>query len=796
MYVIGKTGVGKSVLLKNMALQDIRAGRGIGIVDPHGEFVEEVLEQIPPERINDVVYFNPVDADFPIGFNILEVPDVRYKHLVVSDLLGIFTKIWANVWSARMEYILQNCILALIDTPGTTLLGIPRILVEKEYRDKIVANVSDPVVRSFWTQEYETWRDQFRNEAIVPIQNKVGQFLNTGFVRNIVGQPTSTINIADIMNNQKILLVNVSKGRIGEDNAALLGAMIITKIQLAAMERVRIPEEDRVDFYLYVDEFQNFSTDSFAAILSEARKYRLNLLIAHQYVGQLVTDVSTKVRDAVFGNVGTMISFRVGATDAEFLEKEFEPEFMGQDLINLPNYHIYLKLMVDGVTSRPFSAGTLPPLKYPVEPDIRERIINASRSQWSRPREEVEQQITEWNSTGVAHASPMRSRPGASPGQPRGGFAPSGQGRPQSNSGPLATTGASGVQMYDAQCFNCGKMTQVPFKPDGKRPVYCLNCLKQIEEGKLIPLPDRMPSAVRARYGSSLGDLGIEFEAQKSAERIPAPPRHETERIQSPRGSRSAEPFLNTHAGMRVDSGYGSDRPERKERSERPETMPRDRQGQEYFARQPERSAPRHVFGDREDGHRNERTDVRHPDFGDGRPSAPRPSAPARASDESPRVSSTRGGEEQTRERMPRFERVSERPIQDRREQRSSPLPAGVRSRPIVRVPQGSVKLSLQSLKSPEKSPEHDAPPEGVASKREMIQRTHHAASHKEVNTSDLRSMLDEVLNAAQHAKTSSEQKQDSAPPVSSDDRPHEEKKASSGAPPGQILKPGDTIKF
>ncbi|MEK9195607.1 MAG: type IV secretion system DNA-binding domain-containing protein [Patescibacteria group bacterium] len=385
MYVIGKTGVGKSALLKNMALQDIRAGRGIGIVDPHGEFVEEVLEQIPSNRINDVVYFNPVDADYPIGFNVLEVPDVKYKHLVVSDLLGIFTKIWANVWSARMEYILQNCILALIDTPGTTLLGIPRILVDKEYRDAIVANVTDPVVRSFWTQEYETWRDQFRNEAIVPIQNKVGQFLNTSFVRNIVGQPTSSLNIPDIMNTGKILLVNVSKGKIGEDNSALLGAMIITKIQLAAMERVRIAEEDRLDFYLYVDEFQNFATDSFAAILSEARKYRLNLFIAHQYVGQLVTDVSTKVRDAVFGNVGTMISFRVGATDAEFLEKEFTPEFLMADLINLPNYHIYLKLMVDGMTSRPFSSATLPPLKYDVEPNIRERR-RPSSSAWTRPR--------------------------------------------------------------------------------------------------------------------------------------------------------------------------------------------------------------------------------------------------------------------------------------------------------------------------------------------------------------------------------------------------------------------------
>lgn len=482
MYVIGKTGVGKTALLKNIALQDIRAGRGIGIIDPHGEFVEEVLAQIPPERIDDVVYFNPVDADFPIGFNVLEVPDQKYKHLVVSDLLGIFTKIWANVWSARMEYILQNCILALIDTPGTTLLGIPRILVDKDYREKIVANVKDPVVRSFWINEYETWRDQFRNEAIVPIQNKVGQFLNTSFIRNIVGQPTSSLNIPQIMNEGKILLVNVSKGKIGEDNSALLGAMIITKIQLAAMERVRIAEEERRDFYLYVDEFQNFATDSFASILSEARKYRLNLIIAHQYVGQLVTDVSTKVRDAVFGNVGTMITFRVGATDAEFLEKEYEPEFTMNDLIGLPNHHIYLKLMVDGVTSRPFSAVTLPPLQFETAPDLRERIIRSSREKYARNREEVETHIAAWS--GMGHGE--------------GAF------------GDEAAGGGVGGK-FETVCSNCGKSTTVPFKPDGKRPAYCLTCMKKIEEGTLIPLPERMPQVGKERFAPSLENLGIEF---------------------------------------------------------------------------------------------------------------------------------------------------------------------------------------------------------------------------------------------------------------------------------------------
>ena len=322
MYVIGKSGTGKTTLIKNLALQDINNNKGVAIIDPHGEFVEEILQSIPSHRVKDVIYFNHADTEYPIGFNILEVKDVRQKHLVASNLMGIFTKIWAGVWSARMEYILQNCVLALLDTPGTSLLGIPRILVDADYRRTIVENIQDPVVKSFWNVEYAGYTDRLRSEAIVPIQNKVGQFLSTPLIRNIVGQPKSTIDISEIMNDEKILLVNVSKGLIGEDNSSLLGAMIITKIQLAAMERIRIPESERKDFYLYVDEFQNFATDSFASILSEARKYRLDLIIAHQYIGQLVTDKSTRVRDAVFGNVGTMIVFRVGAQDAEALEPE------------------------------------------------------------------------------------------------------------------------------------------------------------------------------------------------------------------------------------------------------------------------------------------------------------------------------------------------------------------------------------------------------------------------------------------------------------------------------------------
>ncbi|MEK7507489.1 MAG: type IV secretion system DNA-binding domain-containing protein [Patescibacteria group bacterium] len=489
VYVVGKTGTGKSALLNNFIVQDIMNGEGVCVVDPHGELVEGVLKKIPEHRMKDVIYFNPADTDFHIGFNILELPDPKYKNLVASGLMGIFTKIWANVWSARMEYILNNAILALLDTPGSTLLGIPRILTDKDYRQKIIANLKDPVVKAFWIHEFESWRDQFRNEAIAPIQNKVGQFLSTSLIRNIVGQSKSTIDIFDVMNTGKIFLVNVSKGRIGEDNSALLGAMLITKIQLAAMERVRIPENERVDFYLYVDEFQNFATDSFSGILSEARKYRLNLILAHQYIGQLVTDVSTKVRDAIFGNVGTMIVFRVGAADAEFLEAEFEPEFVIQDIVNLPNYHTYIKLMVDGVTARPFSATTIPPLNVDSTAVSEESLVQMTQRRYARPQQVVENEINDWS--GVM--SENNSMAGAK------SFTPTGSVKTQ------------------AVCSVCGKMTTVPFEPIPGRPIYCKECMKKIESGEIKPLPTRrMPSAkkTKEKYSADLAGIGIEFQEQ------------------------------------------------------------------------------------------------------------------------------------------------------------------------------------------------------------------------------------------------------------------------------------------
>lgn len=506
MYVIGKTGTGKTQFLKNMAMQDINNGEGLAIVDPHGEFVEEVLESIPPHRINDVVYFNPADMEFPVSFNIMDVPDPKYKHLIASGLIGIFTKIWANVWSARMEYILANCILALLDTPGTTLLGIPRMLVDRDYRQKIINNLKDPVVKSFWINEYEEWESRYRNEAIAPVQNKVGQFLNVSFVRNIVGQAKNTIDIEEIMNTGKILLVNVSKGRIGEDNAAILGAMIITKIQLSAMERVRIPEDERKDFYLYVDEFQNFATDSFKNILSEARKYRLNLVMAHQYVGQLVTDTSTAVRDAVFGNVGTMFSFRVGAEDAEFLEREFTPEFLQTDLIRLDNQNVYLKLMIDGITSRPFSARTIyvPPV---IKDDKkREEIIRITRSKYARTVRDVEDEINRWAGNMDAPV-PVRGNPDFYKSASKSNAS-------RSSDSTLGRSRTGEAKLYDVKCSNCGKDTKVIFEPVAGRPVYCKSCMKKMKDNKPASMPAKqnLDKVERKPEGSSaLEDLGIEF---------------------------------------------------------------------------------------------------------------------------------------------------------------------------------------------------------------------------------------------------------------------------------------------
>jgi len=391
MYVIGKTGMGKTTMLENMVLHDIYAGHGLGIVDPHGDYAEKIIDFIPPKRINDVVYFNPADLNFPIGFNILEVKTEEQKHLVAAGLMSIFKKIWVDMWSSRMEYILNNTLLALLDYPGSTLLGINRMLADKAYRRRVISKLKDPVVKAFWQNEFAGYNERYAQEAVAPIQNKIGQFLSASVIRNMVAQIKSTINIREIMDSKKILIMNLSKGRIGEDNSRLLGGMLITEIQLAAMERVDTPEAQRQDFFLYVDEFQNFASSSFANILSEARKYRLSLIMAHQYVAQL----DETVRDAVFGNVGTVSTFRVGAGDAEMLAKEYAPVFTEEDLVNLPKYHIFLKLMIDGVASQPFSAVTMPPIGHST--GSTEKVIRVSRERYAKPRDQIEDKIMRWS---------------------------------------------------------------------------------------------------------------------------------------------------------------------------------------------------------------------------------------------------------------------------------------------------------------------------------------------------------------------------------------------------------------
>ncbi len=390
MYVVGKTGMGKTTLLENMVLNDIYAGHGVGVVDPHGDFAEKIIDYIPAHRINDVVYFNPSDIDFPIGFNILESIDPRYRHLVASGLMGVFKKIWPDVWSARMEYILNNTLLALLEFPNTTLLGINRLLADAAYRKRVIKNLKDPVIKSFWETEFAGYNDRYKQEAVAPVQNKIGQFLSASVIRNIVAQVKSRINIREIMDTKKIFIMNLSKGRIGEDNSRLLGGMLITKIQLAAMERVDTPEKDRKDFFLYVDEFQNFATESFSNILSEARKYRLDLTMAHQYMEQL----DETVLAAVIGNVGTLVTFRVGSTDAEILAKEFAPTFVETDLVNLTKFQIYLKLMIDGVASQPFSANTLSPIN--ISTNSAEKVIKVSRERYATERANIEDKIMRW----------------------------------------------------------------------------------------------------------------------------------------------------------------------------------------------------------------------------------------------------------------------------------------------------------------------------------------------------------------------------------------------------------------
>ncbi len=399
-YVIGKTGMGKSTLLERMTIQDINNGNGIGYIDPHGSSAELFLDYIPEHRIKDVIYFAPHDLEYPVAFNVMEDVGKDQRHLVANGLMAAFKKIWPDVWSARMEYISTNIILALLEYPDSTLLGVNRMLSDKAYRKKVVDNVTDPVVKSFWVDEFAKYSDKLMVEAGASIQNKFGQFVSNPLIRNIVGQSKSTFNIRDVMDGKKILIMNLSKGRMGELNANLIGGMLITKIYLAAMSRASETAESIAKLpplYFVVDEFQSFVNESFKDILSEARKYKLSLTLAHQYIEQ----VPEEVRDAVFGNVGTTAAFRVGPFDAEVLEKVFSPKFLAEDLVNLGFAQIYLTLMIDGVGSAPFSAKTLGPIpKPPIS--FKEQVIENSRKMYARPRDSVEEDIRKWHETANA----------------------------------------------------------------------------------------------------------------------------------------------------------------------------------------------------------------------------------------------------------------------------------------------------------------------------------------------------------------------------------------------------------
>jgi hypothetical protein len=388
LYIIGQTGVGKSGMLELLTISDIYSPYGFAVIDPHGDYALNILARIPPERAGDVIYFNPADTDFPIAFNPMEVSDPKLKTHTVSELIGVLKRMFES-WGPRLEYILRYTLLALLDYPEATMLDITRMLTDKKFRQDVLKYVQDPVVRNFWTIEFASWNDKFAAEAVAPVLNKVGAFTANPLVRNIIGQPKSSFNIRHIMDERKILIVNLSRGLVGEDNAALLGALLVTKIQLAAMSRADIPAADRSPFYLYVDEFQNFATDSFATILSEARKYGLNLTVANQYIAQM----SQEVKDAVFGNVGSIIAFRMGADDAGGMQRYFEPKFLEYDLVHMHNRHFVVSMTIEGEKVPAFSAVSLslPPLP----PSQFDDIITRSRAQYSVTRDFVERYVGE-----------------------------------------------------------------------------------------------------------------------------------------------------------------------------------------------------------------------------------------------------------------------------------------------------------------------------------------------------------------------------------------------------------------
>jgi hypothetical protein len=384
VYIIGKTGSGKTTLLRNMIVQHIEAGHGVGLIDPHGDLAESLLDSIPRSRSHQVVYFNPSDLEFPIALNLLANVPKDERPLVASGIVGAFKSIWHESWGPRMEYILYNSVAALLDCRNTSLLGVNRLLTDEIYRERVIRQIEDPFIKEFWEYEYAGYDERFQREAIAPIQNKLGQFLLNPVIRNILGQVERKVSFPVLMDNQWLFIANLSKGKIGPDKANLLGSLLVTQFQLAAMRRAEQEENQRQDFFLFIDEFQNFTTDAFASLLAEARKYRLSLVLSHQYVDQL----PLPIRQAVFGNAGTLISFRVGATDADVLEKEFGRSHVARQFADLEKFEVIARLLEHGTNLEPFKGKTSRPIF--TRSGRRNKLIRHSRRQFAIPRQIVE----------------------------------------------------------------------------------------------------------------------------------------------------------------------------------------------------------------------------------------------------------------------------------------------------------------------------------------------------------------------------------------------------------------------
>ncbi len=394
MYLLGKTGTGKSLFIQNMVYGDLQDGEGMCIIDPHGELIDDILSFLPPHRLNDVILLDPSDVDYPIGLNMLDIKEGESKELLTDGIVSVFIKLFGNSWGPRLQYILTNTLLTLLHCQNVSLLAVQRILLDRNYRIFLLKQVKDPFILKFWEEEYEQMakNQKLIAETLSPIQNKVGRFLSSPLVRNMIGQVNSSIDLRDIMDSGKILLVNLSQGKIGEENSSLLGGMLITRLYTNAMQRANVSSNERRDFYLYVDEFQNFATDTFVKILSEARKYSLNLMVTHQFIDQISPDI----QDAVFGNVGTLINYVVGPKDATRLEKEYTPHLSADDLVNLERFSFVNKLMIDGAQSKPFTGKLILP-NYP-KTGIKEQIKQSSRDKYASNREDIESKLNKWAS--------------------------------------------------------------------------------------------------------------------------------------------------------------------------------------------------------------------------------------------------------------------------------------------------------------------------------------------------------------------------------------------------------------